>query len=317
MRPPSPPLHLGWRKDDPALPVYLRSEGLTAHIAIMAQSGSGKSFMLGRLLEEVASKTRARFLILDPNSDFSQFGCVDGAAWQHPKGRFGAGDTRNAFKRRWSAVGFNVLSNNVGTLPISLSWARLSSDMKQNYLGLSAITSPEEYASFQMVEGAINEYQKVIKRRVLGDSRSLERYAEAANAMWHAEALDRALTPAKHWLARAFPKRTNIVSPQAALNLYGRINHLLRLDFWDKRGTNSIQLYVHTLGHSERVLCIDLGSLPSPEHALVTAAVALDTLWLKARDEWTKAQARPAGSDSRCPVGNAAMLRHFALVERQ
>jgi len=44
--------------------------GLKAHTLIVGQSGSGKSFMLGRFLEEIAAKTSARMVILDPNSDF-------------------------------------------------------------------------------------------------------------------------------------------------------------------------------------------------------------------------------------------------------
>lgn len=57
----SPPLHFGWRLDPSKkfgwplgsskkkVPVHLRAKGLTNHIAIIAQSGSGKSFMLGRM----------------------------------------------------------------------------------------------------------------------------------------------------------------------------------------------------------------------------------------------------------------------------
>ena len=41
-----------------------------SHTAIIAQSGSGKSFFLGRLIEELLLHTHCRCLILDPNSDF-------------------------------------------------------------------------------------------------------------------------------------------------------------------------------------------------------------------------------------------------------
>lgn len=43
------------------------------HTVIVAQSGSGKSFFLGRVLEEILLKTRGRVLILDSNSDFRKF----------------------------------------------------------------------------------------------------------------------------------------------------------------------------------------------------------------------------------------------------
>lgn len=41
-----------------------------AHTAIIAQSGSGKSFFLGRLIEELMLQTSASCLVFDPNGDF-------------------------------------------------------------------------------------------------------------------------------------------------------------------------------------------------------------------------------------------------------
>jgi DNA helicase HerA-like ATPase len=64
-----PLLQFGLRLDKlPAkIQVELLAKGMDTHTAIIAQSGSGKSFMLGRLLEEIAIRTKARFLILDPS----------------------------------------------------------------------------------------------------------------------------------------------------------------------------------------------------------------------------------------------------------
>src|SRR5262249_32359656 len=159
-------LHLGWKMDvrsddDPA---YLRAKGVPAHIAVIAQSGSGKSFMLGRMLEEIAAKTLARFLILDPNSDFVKFSVVDNDAWTRPiKGKFMRSDTLEAVKSRWDGVGFNALTDRPreslggvsGHVPISLSWSQMSREMKEGSLGISAATHPEEHAAFQQLERAI------------------------------------------------------------------------------------------------------------------------------------------------------------------
>ncbi|MDW0169591.1 MAG: DUF87 domain-containing protein [Nitrososphaeraceae archaeon] len=43
----------------------------------MAQSGSGKSFFLGRLIEEIKIKSKARCLNLDPNGDFTKINEID------------------------------------------------------------------------------------------------------------------------------------------------------------------------------------------------------------------------------------------------
>ena len=50
--------------------VLVPCEGLAQHTAIIAQSGSGKSFFLGRLVEEMLTSTKMRCLIFDPNADF-------------------------------------------------------------------------------------------------------------------------------------------------------------------------------------------------------------------------------------------------------
>ncbi|MFQ5552934.1 MAG: ATP-binding protein [Thermoplasmata archaeon] len=43
---------------------------MATHTVLVAQSGSGKSALLGRIVEELLIQTHARCLILDPNSDF-------------------------------------------------------------------------------------------------------------------------------------------------------------------------------------------------------------------------------------------------------
>ena len=58
---------------------------LGCHTAVLAQSGSGKSFMVGRVIEELLIKTKARIVVLDPNSDFVRLGDIDRDAWTKPE----------------------------------------------------------------------------------------------------------------------------------------------------------------------------------------------------------------------------------------
>ncbi|HEY8030935.1 MAG TPA: DUF87 domain-containing protein [Methylocella sp.] len=46
---------------------------LKAHTMVLGQSGSGKSFFLARLLEELLLRTKARVVAIDPNGDFETF----------------------------------------------------------------------------------------------------------------------------------------------------------------------------------------------------------------------------------------------------
>jgi hypothetical protein len=139
------------------VPVNLQAKGLQAHMAIIGQSGSGKSFMLGRLLEEIASKTKARMLIIDPNSDFGQFGAVADDDW-----KFDGDDSREAFKGRWDRISITTLTQrrpqafpeqlqaSVGC--ISVSWGDLRETLKASCLGISVATHPEEYLHFQSMQ---------------------------------------------------------------------------------------------------------------------------------------------------------------------
>jgi DNA helicase HerA-like ATPase len=67
-------LYLGWQVNhalDPGnIPVQIEAKSIAKHTAIVAQSGSGKSFFLGRFVEEILLRTKARILLLDPNGDF-------------------------------------------------------------------------------------------------------------------------------------------------------------------------------------------------------------------------------------------------------
>lgn len=66
----------GFQQEDDLVRVCAADTG--SHMAIIAQSGSGKSFFLGRLIEELVLNTKARCLILDPNADFRQIHKIEG-----------------------------------------------------------------------------------------------------------------------------------------------------------------------------------------------------------------------------------------------
>jgi CO dehydrogenase nickel-insertion accessory protein CooC1 len=57
---------------------------LKAHTMVLGQSGSGKSFFLARLLEELLLRTKARVVAIDPNGDFETFFAPrEEAFWTH------------------------------------------------------------------------------------------------------------------------------------------------------------------------------------------------------------------------------------------
>ena len=57
--------------------VRIPTKKMDKHTVIITQSGSRKSFFLGRLIEEIKIKSKARCLNLDPNGDFTKINEID------------------------------------------------------------------------------------------------------------------------------------------------------------------------------------------------------------------------------------------------
>jgi hypothetical protein len=83
------------------------------HTIIVAQSGSGKSFFVGRLVEEILLMSKSRVLVLDPNSDFRKSATtIDASNW---KGR-----------RYHRASKIGHLPHEAGKLQFKTAWDQVS-----------------------------------------------------------------------------------------------------------------------------------------------------------------------------------------------
>jgi Helicase HerA, central domain len=98
---------------------------LLHHTAFIGQSGSGKSFAMARLLEEIVLRTRARIVVLDPNGDFGAFyqPQEDGfwgdsrytAIFRNISSKTPAGtkryDEKVEFETKWNSVKFQFIAS--------------------------------------------------------------------------------------------------------------------------------------------------------------------------------------------------------------
>jgi hypothetical protein len=110
------------------------------HTAIIAQSGSGKSFFLGRYIEELLVETRAACLVLDPNADFRRVRHVKheelwtGAAYDvhRRSGQLPHEAVRSDFTGLWNNVRINVqttaLDDPESHVALNLWWPSISVD---------------------------------------------------------------------------------------------------------------------------------------------------------------------------------------------
>jgi hypothetical protein len=65
-----------WRSGDVTVPARLRAHGFNRHTFLCGQSGSGKTYALGVVLEQLLLHTGLRMVVLDPNGDFTRLGQV-------------------------------------------------------------------------------------------------------------------------------------------------------------------------------------------------------------------------------------------------
>jgi hypothetical protein len=151
-------LTLGWRVTNDFQPKYwqdkdakpgqqaitdivrIPSQLIRSHTVIIAKSGSGKSFFLGRLIEEIILKTKSRCLILDSNADFRRVHEIQdadmwtSAGYNHEE-RTGILPTEPSiddFKPLWTQVSTRIFRGDAVTgppyEPFKLWWPMVSAE---------------------------------------------------------------------------------------------------------------------------------------------------------------------------------------------
>lgn len=96
--------------------VTVPASSIAAHTAIIAQSGSGKSFFLGRFIEEIMLRTKCKCIILDPNADFKKINkVVEKDLWENvkydiinKKGKLPHEKNRSEFQDEWRKVSIRI-----------------------------------------------------------------------------------------------------------------------------------------------------------------------------------------------------------------
>jgi DNA helicase HerA-like ATPase len=120
----------------PGVPCALDAGGFDRHTFLCGQSGSGKTYSLGVILEQLLIETGLRIIVLDPNSDFVRLSDVradiDAAAAE----RYGA-----------AARAVTVLSGNAaGERRLRIRLAELTPTAQAALLRLDPIVDREEHA---------------------------------------------------------------------------------------------------------------------------------------------------------------------------
>jgi DNA helicase HerA-like ATPase len=120
----------------PGVPCELDAGGFDRHTFLCGQSGSGKTYSLGLMLERLLAETELRLVILDPNSDYVRLGNV----------REGA-DPALAARYREVAGGVEVHSASEGAgRPLKVALRELDTAAQAALLRLDPVADRDEYS---------------------------------------------------------------------------------------------------------------------------------------------------------------------------
>jgi DNA helicase HerA-like ATPase len=129
------------------VPVRLHAQALNRHTFLCGQSGSGKTYSLGVLLEQLLLETRLRIVLLDPNSDYVAL----------PELRDGAESDPRSTRFREVAERVRVLRPaSVGHGEVlQLRAADLEPEAQAALAGLDPLADRSEYAAFREAVDAL------------------------------------------------------------------------------------------------------------------------------------------------------------------
>jgi DNA helicase HerA-like ATPase len=228
------------------VPATLRAEGFDRHTFLCGQSGSGKTFALGVILERLLLETDLRILILDPNSDFVRLDRIRPLA-----------DVNRTRSSELSPESYDELLER---------YRRVARDLE--------VVRPDPYAEdpSKLLRIRFSDLERHEQGLVLGMDPLRDR-AEF-NAYWRAiEGLSRerySLSEVKEAVVRQFSEE--------ARQLGLRIENLGVAD-WSLWCSSDEPSLIDVLEEDWRCLVIDSGTLASPAEQSIVAAAVLGHLW--------------------------------------
>lgn len=131
---------------------HLRATGFGRHTFMCGQSGSGKTYSMGVILENLLAETSLRMIVIDPNSDYTHLGSIDA-------GR--RGDRDPSFADRLAAAGERVFVAGSGhDHELRVRFGRLTIEQQAVVLRLDPLQDAAEFSVFLSIiaELATTEY---------------------------------------------------------------------------------------------------------------------------------------------------------------
>ncbi len=149
------PIGLAGSGDGAAL---VKASGFSRHTFLVGQSGSGKTYALGVILERLLVHTELPMIIIDPNSDFVHLGTMMPRERVAARGKPAMDEgTYAALADAMAASGeVRVASAAGGDLPLRIHLSDLSVSEQALTLGLDSLRDADEYSAFMDVVDALS-----------------------------------------------------------------------------------------------------------------------------------------------------------------
>ena len=144
----SAPLAVG-RLSRAAVDARLKAAGFSRHTFLCGQSGSGKTYSLGVLLERLLLETTLPLYVIDPNSDYVGLGEFRSRADinRSRSTPLGAAAYAELKARYLAGAQVSVASRTRGDLPLQIHFSDLTLDEQGLTFGLDPIADADEYGA--------------------------------------------------------------------------------------------------------------------------------------------------------------------------
>jgi uncharacterized protein DUF87 len=297
---------VGSRSDPDAELVCVDAKTMATHTIVLAQSGSGKSFFLGRLVEELLLRTKARCLILDPNADFRRAGEVESETlWTEAGYNRASGEgklpherTRDEFVAGWRNITKSILmgphlpTSASPTVPLTLPWTRIAVDVIVE--GLEPSVQAQFYHCHQITKLVAGRLSAPEAERTIDIAEDICELPSSSDA----GAITQRLGPPAH------PSDSTALDISAALKYIEKA--AVRHYFSTARRYIASGVFSQSLAaaraRDDRLSVVDLPSIPSLPTRLLAVDALLEAEWIRARQAWADALVHPISEDKRVPT---------------
>jgi DNA helicase HerA-like ATPase len=238
-----------------ALPARIRMAGFNRHTFVCGQSGSGKTFSLGVILERLITQTSLRIVVLDPNGDFVRLTELrDDPAVNRTRRVPAAPGESDAFRRRHERVSARIaVHTSDGGLRPTTRLVDLSPAAQAALLRLDPLKDRHEYAE---AIALIEKLREAIANGAADGGRNLFDRGSALGEVMGANDV------------------------QAELGLRITNLGLANWSVWAGRSTS----VVDSIEGGAQVTVADLGALPTDDERSALALGVLEHLWSRRED---------------------------------